>query len=384
MTKTLRNKTLTITTITVLATFLMIIAIPASASDLCGTTIVTDLTLTHNLNCTGVTAGTTGLTIGADDIVVDLNGFTITDDPATSGSRGIDIVSHTDIVIKNGAIIGFEGGISADRVSDLTLENLSFFKQTCGGCHAVNVFDSDSVEITDSFFSMPPPSLSGSFVGSPEAIRLQSVDNFEVQRVHVVGGFIGVNYACLACDGTDLPSNGKVAQSTFDRTFIGVLVANSNDAVIENNRMADGVKSPCPFGFCPIDAKGISLGDFGSQITGVKILDNQIFGNDGLGIRAIGADNMEIKNNFIHSNTLDGILLRNGDDSNIEDNIVTNNVGGIRLESFSADPSTGNEIIENRAEGNTAPDLSHEGTSIGNLWEDNTCDTKSGAEIPAC
>ena len=47
---------------------------PVSASDLCGSTIVTDLILDQDLTCTG-----NGLTVGADGIKINLNGHTITD-----------------------------------------------------------------------------------------------------------------------------------------------------------------------------------------------------------------------------------------------------------------------------------------------------------------
>jgi len=367
------KKILTITTITVLVTSLMLFAIPVSATHLsCGGTITTDTTLDDNLSCTT----TSGLIIGADDITLDLNGFTLTG-VACSSCHGIRNLGFDEVTIKNGAIIGFEQGIRGVGVSEFELKDLSFFGQTSS--HAIDILDSDSVKIKDSFFSMPPPTLIPAFIGSPEAIRLESVDSVEVKGVTVVGGFIGVNFACGSCDGTEPKTNGKVEKSIFVRTFLGVLVANSDDATIKNNIMADGVKSPSPIGL--IDAKGISIGGFGVAITGTKIKNNEIFGNDGLGIRAIDGDDLKIEKNFVHSNTSDGILLVDGDDSKLTKNIVTNNGGdGISLTSG----STGNKIKDNRADDNTGTDLIHDGGSTPNVWKDNSCFDKSGADIPIC
>jgi len=45
--------------------------------------------------------------------------------------------------------------------------------------------------------------------------------------------------------------------------------------------------------------------------------------------------------------------------------------------------STGNVISDNVVTGNFI-DLYHHPEATGNTWENNTCETKEGAEIPAC
>ncbi len=369
------KKLLILTTIAVLATYLMLVPIPASAMHVaCGAMLTSDTKLDENLSCPG-----TALEIGADGIKVDLNGFTLTNIPIAASSFGVDNTGgFDDVKIKNGAIIGFEQGIRGIGVSGFNLDNLSFFGQTSS--HAIDILDSPSVKIKNSFFSMPT-----AFIG-PEAIRLESVDSVEVKGVTVVGGFVGVNFACGSCDGTEPKTNGKVEKSIFVRTFIGVLVANSDDATIKNNIMADGVTVICPAGFCAavpitLDAKGISIGGFGIPITGTNVIKNELFNNDGLGLRAIDADTMNIRDNHVHSNTGDGILLDDGDTSTISKNRVTNNGGdGISLTAG----SIGNAITKNRADDNTGTDLIHDVGSSPNTWTLNSCVTKSGADIPAC
>ena len=67
---------------------------PVLASDLCGSTVITDLILDHDLTCTG-----NGLTVGADGIKINLNGHTITG-PGSSIAlvRGISLNQRNSVL----------------------------------------------------------------------------------------------------------------------------------------------------------------------------------------------------------------------------------------------------------------------------------------------
>ena len=88
----------------------------ALASDLCGTTILVDTTLTHNQNCTDATGG---ITIGADGVDLDLAGFTIDCTESVVGTGylgscqglgtvGVDTGGFNGVSVTNGTIDGFE------------------------------------------------------------------------------------------------------------------------------------------------------------------------------------------------------------------------------------------------------------------------------------
>jgi len=190
----------------------------------------------------------------------------------------------------------------------------------------------------------------------------------------VHGGFIGVNFACFPCDGTEPPTNGEVINSVFHGTFIGVFLANTTDAVVMGNHMSGGVSLPV-FGGLP--SKGIlaqadpltPLTPAGSTIiSGAQIEENHVHDNDGFGIKLDAVTDSVVQGNKVHANTIDGIALVS----------VT----------FPAGPttvgSTGNEITDNTSTGNGGFDLSHDGTSSPNTWSGNQCVTKSGADIPTC
>lgn len=78
----------------------------ATGDPLCGSTLVEDLVLDHNVTC----YDTDGLIVGADGITIDLNGKKILcRECRKDGLVGIDASRFHDIVIKGpGAVSGFE------------------------------------------------------------------------------------------------------------------------------------------------------------------------------------------------------------------------------------------------------------------------------------
>jgi parallel beta-helix repeat protein len=85
---------------------------PLAISPSCGQVITQNVILTSNLNC----ADSDGLIVGASDIVVDLNGHTISGpdvdtDTKTSSKVGIMIPNMNNVVVQDGTIEGFQAGI---------------------------------------------------------------------------------------------------------------------------------------------------------------------------------------------------------------------------------------------------------------------------------
>ena len=100
----------------------------------CGSTLTKDLTLAEDLDCSGT--GGSGLIIGADNIIIDGNGHTIT---GTYGTPSVDITDPTNIqagvknlgyshvTIKNLRIANFFLGVAevglTSELSNITIEN---------------------------------------------------------------------------------------------------------------------------------------------------------------------------------------------------------------------------------------------------------------------
>jgi parallel beta-helix repeat protein len=85
---------------------------PLAISPSCGQVITQNVVLTSNLNC----AETDGLIVNAGNIVIDLNGHTISgpdidSDTKTSRKVGIMIPNVNNVVVQDGTIEGFQAGI---------------------------------------------------------------------------------------------------------------------------------------------------------------------------------------------------------------------------------------------------------------------------------
>lgn len=288
-------------------------------------------------------------------ITIDANGVTV---------HGLEIRDYGD------------EGVRAVGVSDLTLRNLNIHDV---GSHAIDILDSDDVEIKNSTIAVAPTVFLG-----PEAIRLESVDSVTVSNVDVDGGFIGVNFACGSCDGTEAPTNGVVRGSTLANNRIGVLIANSTDATIQGNEItgadADFFSAAIRIGFLPN--------------ADTRIAGNELHGNTigiFVAVSGIPTFDMTIENNHVHDNIRDGMVLLNLHDSEISGNLVEDN-GGHGIALFD---STDNEVTGNTALGNggffstlvifkiggTFDMFQHDPSSIPNTWSGNTCGTSLGTGI---
>lgn len=95
---------------------------PATAAHVaCGQTIMVNTTLDSNV---GPCA--TGIVIGANNVTLDLNGFTLRGTPATGEGPGVDVTGRTGVTVRNGTITQFDAGVaitggSGNTVTYLTL-----------------------------------------------------------------------------------------------------------------------------------------------------------------------------------------------------------------------------------------------------------------------
>lgn len=99
---------------------------PALAAPVqCGDVIMTSTALTADLVCTG-----TALTIGADGVVLDLKGHTITGpgpDPVTGvwpEANGVLIAQRSNVTVMNGTITGFHFALRPDESTGVLLTKL--------------------------------------------------------------------------------------------------------------------------------------------------------------------------------------------------------------------------------------------------------------------
>ena len=121
---------------------LVVSAGPAAAVHVaCGQTIVVNTTLDSNVGPCN-----TGLIIGANNITLDLGGFTLSGFPGVGQDAGVTLDGRTGVTVKNGTITEFDAGVailggSGNTVTGLTLrDNLSSTASDFG--EGVQVFNS--------------------------------------------------------------------------------------------------------------------------------------------------------------------------------------------------------------------------------------------------
>ena len=98
---------------------------PLAISPSCGQVITQNVVLTSNLNC----ADSDGLIVGASDIVIDLNGHTISgpdvdSQEKTSSKVGVMIPNMNNVVVQDGTIQGFQAGILMTGSQNVELSNI--------------------------------------------------------------------------------------------------------------------------------------------------------------------------------------------------------------------------------------------------------------------
>src|SRR5918993_2554933 len=98
---------------------------PLAISPSCGQVITQNVILTSNMNC----ADSDGLIVGASDIVIDLNGHTISGPDADSQEKasskvGIMIPNMNNVVVQDGTLQGFQAGILMTGSQNVELSNI--------------------------------------------------------------------------------------------------------------------------------------------------------------------------------------------------------------------------------------------------------------------
>ena len=258
-----------------------------------------------------------------------VDAITLKDGVSKVTIRDLEIRNYSNQAIRGDGTIAVP--LSKIRLQDLDIHDINF--------HAIDILHTDGLRIKHVTVRVAP---GANFFA--EAIRLQSVDSVKVDKVHVIGGFVGVNFACSgACAGPEPPTNGVVKNSTISGTTDnGVLLANTTDAEIKKNVIAGA-----GFG-------GIQIGfRAANPVTGVKVSKNVVTGTAG-----------------------DGILLSRGSSgSTVEKNTVTGSTGdGIAIVTLApGGSSSGNTIKGNISNGNGGFGYLDDGLGGGNVFTKNEC-----------
>jgi len=108
--------------------FGLLAAVPAAvfaAQPSCGDTLTSNTTLTADLDCSAY-AGT-ALTMGHNNVVLNLNGHTIWGFTGDDTYTGVDLDGYNRTVVKNGTIANFQDGVYAYSSNESLVKNLEVY-----------------------------------------------------------------------------------------------------------------------------------------------------------------------------------------------------------------------------------------------------------------
>ena len=284
---------------------------PAHAGHVtCGQTITVSTTLDSNV---GPCAR--GITIGADNITFDLNGFTISGNTTTGEGPGILLPGRTGVTVKNGTVTQFDAGVAIERGSGNTVTNMQILNNRGGGGDygdGIALFLSNNNRITGN----------------------QVRNNGQYSGI----GLIGSDFNLI--DGNQVTDNN---QNPFNTS--GIRIENgppSDDNIVTNNLVVNS----------GLDGIQVFAGGSRNQIKLNQVLRNR---REGITVFA-GGNNNVIEANQVRSNGAHGIFIR------------------AAAGSFPA--PAGNQILRNYAFGNAQFDLRDGQPNCGtNVWRGNQAAT---------
>jgi parallel beta-helix repeat protein len=288
-----------------------------AAQPSCGDTITADTTLVSDLtNCPG-----DGIVIGADNITLDLNGYTIGGDamPAVTGfDIGIRNEGHDGVTIEGGTVRQFDRGVEFDRASGNRLLDLTVTNNN--GRAIVGDGSTDTL-------------IEGNFASSNDrsGLILLSSDHNMIDHNRFSGnaaaGIGGFTASQNRIEHNVLSDNGN--EGTF-------WTDGSNDNQIYQNSVSDN------------NGEGMVI-DGGSSRNAV--IRNHVFRNHD-DIIIAGSNNTVIANLVTDALACDdgcgyGISVNGGSDNLVARNVVARTVHGIRLDAYEQPPVIRNVFRDN-------------------------------------
>jgi len=252
----------------------------------CGTIITQNVTLDADISC--ISSGDNALTIGANNIVLDCAGHSITREGLEPiGGYGIGTAGYNHVTIKNCIVSGFwNGGISINSGSDNTLSN------NIANLNYLGIIVSGSSKNTI---------INNSVSGNWDGITLDwgSNNNIVSNNIARLNDNMGM---AIADTYNNLISNNRVNLNGWDGIYIygssvGNIVTNNNASSNTNN----GITAEAESSFDNI------------------FKNNSATNNGNAGIYVISTVNSTITKNVANSNYY-GIYLERGSNNNINNN----------------------------------------------------------------
>jgi hypothetical protein len=346
-------------------------------------------------NIAGVSAKH-GLSIQADNVTVDLGGFTL----GTVGSttmNGIDIPNaQVNIVIRNGVIRNWKNGVNAPSTSNSRFENLEVSNNNSVGLNlfqgsfvkscVVSNNGSDGIVVRDNSEVIDCLSRGNTGSGVFAGGNGNTIERCTTTANQGAGIAAGVGSVIAGCAAQFNQSGGIVAISscTINSCIVdqntGIGISTNTSCVITEctvtRSSTDGINSNGASDVVVANSSvsnntgnGIVLGS-ACRVTGSTISNN----GSNAGVELGG--NSSIQNCNVTSNSIDGVLLTSADDC-INNNVSLNSRDGIHSISTNG-VGFGNRIDGNQVRDNSAGGIIVDLASAHNLIVRNSAGNNGG------
>jgi large repetitive protein len=323
----------------------------------CGATITTNTKLDSDLtNCPS-----NGIVIGADNITLDLNGHTVGGDGVPAGScldepicdLGIsNLAGHADVMIKGGAVRGFDVGISVggseNRIQRLSLANNSTFGVIVGDSTGSRI-DHNSVDDGVSSIVM--------FGSTDGRIDHNSLAGSEGYAMPIFGS-----------------SHNRIEQNALEGDQHGILLEeSSNDNEIRGNRISHGGSIEIAHSSdnrvkentLTNPGDGMLLAEAHHTVVSGNLVTNAGLGfpdNGGFGITLDGAVDSLVQRNVVTGGKGPAIFVTSLESQGTSDrNVISHNVANSK---FSDGILVNGDATETLLERNTANGNGHDGIDV--------------------
>ncbi|MCH9648136.1 MAG: right-handed parallel beta-helix repeat-containing protein [Deltaproteobacteria bacterium] len=200
-------KRLMVTPLALMIALLTFFSIEAGAQ--CVTTLLTSTTLVGPAICAG-----DGPTIGADDITLDCNGFTIT---GSGGGTGIQLNGRTGVIVENCTVANFAVGFRLMGSSSNYLTNNIAINNTSVGNGAFQLSGGSDGNVLEK-------NQAQNNAGRGFAV-INSIGNMLIENVAVANGFRGI-------DLIDADGNALVRNNASQNFSAGVVIQGTSDGNI--------------------------------------------------------------------------------------------------------------------------------------------------------
>lgn len=297
---------------------------PPAPTSGCGRVVTKTLKLKADLGpCEG-----DGLVVAADNIVIDLDGHTIsgTDGPTDNvgirltGRRGVQIKGRATKTRAKGTVRGFDAGValiggSGNTVRDLNIRDNLGSPDTATYGDGIGVFFSSDNRIRDSIIDNNGPYDGIGILGAGSHRNL--IDHNEIANTDSLGGFAGAGTGIFITPflsdllerGLSVFGNQVIANTVRDNDNSGISsISNVDGAIVDNKVETNGRDENAS----PRNGIGVQANQRALLDTNVLVQRNTVIGNGGQGVNIASSSN-HVLNNEVHANLAGGIVLFGGD-----------------------------------------------------------------------